>query len=81
MGWPVVNGGENLTPLGGIGLTDLQNIGRGQGALAPLPSPQFRHHCGLIDINFESGEIKTVKFGLNQVKKNKVKTIYLFLDR
>ena len=36
---PIVMGGQNLPHLVGIGLTDLQNIGRG-----PLP-PQFQHHC------------------------------------
>ena len=36
---PVGKGGQNLPPLVGRGLTDLQNIERGGGALTPLASP------------------------------------------
>ena len=39
------------TPLVGMGLTDLQNIG---GAMAPLtPWPQYRHHCTLFQIHYK----------------------------
>ena len=37
LGVPVVKGGHNLPPLVGIGLTDLQNIGK--GATGPTGTP------------------------------------------